>query len=144
MPTPPRFSDHESTVLRALAAVLLPVGGPIALSHADVDVLAFAQRFVADAPPHARWLMKGTLHLLERLGWLWCQPVPRRFTRLSAAQQARVIDGWRTSRLPTLRSALQVVSLLVLVPFYQDPRVLRALGVGPGQAPGVLPALEQP
>lgn len=134
----PSFNVRERDTLRALAATLLPVGGAIPYSHLDIDYLNFAQRYVADTPPQARWLMKATLWMLERLGWLWCQPWPRRFTALSPDRRARVIDAWRTSRLPALRSALQVVSLLVVVPYYQDPRVQRVLGVSAGKAPGRL------
>lgn len=132
----PSFNARERDVLRALAAVLLPTGGAIPYSHFDVDYLGFAQRFVVDAPPQARWLMKATLWMLDALGWLWCQPLPTRFMHLAPRQQQRVIEGWRTSRVPALRSALQVVSLLIVVPYYQDPRVNEVLGVTSGHAPG--------
>lgn len=134
----PSFNVRERDTLRALAATLLPEGGAIPYSHLDVDYLSFAQRYVADTPPQVRWLMKTTLWTLERLSWLWCQPWPRRFAKLAPHQRARVVNAWRTSRLPALRSALQVVSLLIVVPYYQDPRVVRTLGVSPGKAPGPL------
>ncbi len=138
----PRLSESECATLRSLASVLLPAHGAIAFSHVDVDYIAFTQNFLADVPPQARWLMKGTLWILDWLGWLWCQPWPRRFSRLSSAKQERVIEGWRSSSIPTLRSVLQVVSLPLLMPFYQDPRVLKALGISPGIAPGLMPGFK--
>ncbi len=136
--TNPSLNTRERDTLRALAAVLLPEGGAIPYSHLDVDYLRFAQRYIAETPPQVYWLMRATLWTLMHLGWLWCRPWPRRFASLAPAQRARVVDAWRTSRLPALRSALQVVSLLIVVPYYQDPRVQKTLGISPGKAPGRL------
>ena len=80
------FSAREVRLLAALAPVLLPAGGGLARSHADVDWLSFAQRYAAEAPPQMRLLLKATLLLLGSLGWAWAGRWPERST-------------WKTSNL---------------------------------------------
>lgn len=126
------FSAREVRLLAALAPVLLPAGGGLARSHADVDWLSFAQRYAAEAPPQMRLLLKATLLLLGSLGWAWAGCWPAGFSQLHLAERERVVSRWRSSRFFALRGALQMLSLLFLLPFYQDAGVLAEMQVPGG------------
>lgn len=128
-PSPiPSFTPRERDLLRALAAALLPDNGIDSCSHTHVDYLSFAQRYVADAPPHMRRQVKRALLAMDWLGWAWCGAAPQRFGKLTIEQRTRLIDAWRDSRRPMLRRALQAVSHVIMEPWHHQ-RIQQALSL---------------
>lgn len=123
------FTSRELATWSALAAVLAPEGGPLPLCHRDLRLESFIAGQLAPAPSHVLWFMRAVLWLLHYAAWLWAGGRIHSFVGMAPAQRHRVVAAWRMSRWSVLRGALQTLSMPILLAYYQDPRVLRAIGV---------------
>lgn len=123
-----KLSSREKRTLAAAAECMLPEGGPFELGHRDVDYLGFIeQEYLASVPREVAQLAHVILFFLEYFAW-WFARFPSRFSRLTAARREQVLDRLRCSRLFFLRGFFILLSNMLLVPFYRDPRVMDAVG----------------
>lgn len=130
------LSPAALDVLRAVAATLV-AGAPADLGERVARKIAALPR-AAD-----RAELDLLLRLLDRpVVNLLLSGIPRRFTRMSAAQRERALRGWARSRLPQRRKAFQALKRLTTVTHYTTPGVGGAIGY-PGPL-GLAPAVPKP
>lgn len=123
-----KLSAREKRTLSAAAECMLPAGGPFALGHRDVDYLGFIEaEYLANVPREVAQLAHVILFVLEYLGW-WFARYPARFSRMAPGRREAALDRLRGSRLFFLRGFFILLSNMLLVPFYRDPRVMDAVG----------------
>lgn len=122
------LSARERRTLSAAAECMLPEGGSFALGHRDVDYLHFIEHeYLANVPREVAQLAHVILFFLEYFAW-WFARFPARFSRMAPARRERALDRLRGSRLFFLRGFFILLSNMLLVPFYRDPRVMDAVG----------------
>ncbi len=121
------LSAREQRTLSAAAEAILPEGGPFNLGHRDVDSVGFAHELMEHVPFEVRALLHVILFFLEYLAWAFAGG-PGRFSRMSVDRRNRVLDGMRSSRVFAFRGFFILLSTVLLVPFYNSPQVMDAIG----------------
>jgi len=99
----------EAAFIRALAGAAFPATADIPHSAADLDLDHFFDAALRHLPPDQRKLARVGLHALDALPMA---TTGSSFVALSGAQQAQVLEAWRTHARPELRQATS--SLLVV------------------------------
>ncbi len=112
--------------LRALAAALIPRGGPFPLGAADVDTAGRVAGYLERYPAFFRHLFAVLLTVFEYLPLAshWRRP----FSRLAPSEQQAFLHECEASRLPLKPLLLRLFKALCLPAFCSDPRVEEALG----------------
>ncbi|HMK72724.1 MAG TPA: gluconate 2-dehydrogenase subunit 3 family protein [Myxococcaceae bacterium] len=122
------FSEHEAAVLDALARRIVGdvPGWP---TVAEVGVVQAVDRIAARAEPSVQAELKQLLGLFDNAlagflfgGWL------RPFTALDPADQDRVLEDWRDSRIALRRTGYNALRTLVLAGYTQSPQTWRPIG----------------
>lgn len=132
------LSRREVALLSAAAEAVFPPGGVIPVSGAEAGIPAYTDRWVALLPIRVRLLMRALFFLVEHGTLFFPAPGPRgfrRFSSLSREQAARVLEGWRTSRLFPRRLVFASLRAIVAMGFFAHPPVLRQLGLAPRAIP---------
>lgn len=130
------------TILAAVADTLAPPSGP---SPRALQVAVRVDRQLGRMHPADAAEVIQAVQLLENgLVGLFFGGGVRPFTESTPAQRAAVLEGWRTSSLPLLRTAFRAIRGLVVTAYYSHPEAYVAAGYpGPpdfGQASA--PALQ--
>jgi hypothetical protein len=122
------FSEREYAVLDALAHRFIAVlpGWP---GVEAVGVALAVDRIAQRTEPSVRAELKQLLGLFENAlsGFLFggrTEP----FTALDAAEQDRVLEEWRDSRIALRRTGYNVLRTLVLAGYYQSPLTWKSIG----------------
>lgn len=123
------LSQREIRTLGAAAECILPPGGPFLYGHADIDYVAWVNDFLAIVPRQVNWAIHVILWFLEYAGWLFVG-VPKRFSRLAVSRREQVFERMRRSNIYVVRGMLILLSSILLIPFYNDRRVMDAIGYG--------------
>jgi len=92
----------------------------------DTDVAGFADAYVARLPAALRRDLLRAVAFVEHLAPLGVGCAAR-FTRLSAADQDRVLASLESSGQDLLRGAFEGLKALVFMGYYRDPRTWRIL-----------------
>jgi len=92
----------------------------------DTDVAGFADAYVARLPAGLRRDLLRAVAFVEHLAPLGVGCAAR-FTRLSAADQDRVLASLESSGQDLLRGAFEGLKALVFMGYYRDPRTWRIL-----------------
>lgn len=124
------LTRREINTLLSFASVVIPEGGAIPYSFKDISLIDFAEEFLAEAPWHVRWLIRLNLWVLEYLSWLLVGR-PLLFSRTSPYWQNTIICRIRSSRFFFVRGIYLFTALFVLIPYYNDKRVLKHIGYHP-------------
>jgi hypothetical protein len=120
------LSATEAAVVRAMADVYFPPGGPFVVTVDDVDFVAGADEFVARLPAREGRLLRGLLVALEALPRLSGQGA---FSSLPRAARAEVLSGFEESDVRARRQVASLLRLLVGMTAFDDPRATAAAGV---------------
>jgi hypothetical protein len=129
-----RLSRREAALLAAAAETLFPAGGPVPPSGLEAGVPAWVDGWLDVLPAGTRRLVRLLFALVEHATLLF--PAPgwdgwRRFSALDTGRRARVLEGWRTSRLFARRLVFTSLRAIVTQAYFADAAVLRALGLAP-------------
>lgn len=114
-------------VVLQLAADLVPVEPDDRHGVSCADVLSFVRRWVDGLPRDLRWGLRAFAWLIDWLPLLIILR-PARYTRLAAEARLRYLHGLERSRIYLWRSALKALRSFVLMGYYGQPQVSRALG----------------
>jgi hypothetical protein len=128
------LSARELAFVAAAADATFPAGGALPPSGSDAGVAAYADRWLAVVQPRMRLLIRLLFFLVEHATLFF--PAPgrlgfRRFTSLSAEQQAAALEGWRTSRFRARRLVFESLRAIVAMAYLAHPPLLRQLGLAP-------------
>lgn len=120
MPPPARRT------LTALTEAVLPRSDGFYLPI-EGEVAAGIERYVAGLPRPMRFGFAAALFALE-VSPLAAAGRPVLFSRAGLALRRRVVERWLGSRFAPVRELMGVMSGLVALHFYDDPRVMDHLG----------------
>ena len=110
----------EAAFIRALAGAAYPATASIPHSAADLDLDHFFDAALRHLPPDKRTLARVGLHALD--AWPLAT-MGASFVKLSASQQAQVVDSWRTHARPELRQAASSLLVVAGMGFCTHPTV---------------------
>jgi hypothetical protein len=116
--------ERRFAVLAAVAArtVRAPGADPVEIAHRTDETLALA-------PVEAQKDFRDLLGLFENaLAGLVLDGRPRPFTRLAAADQDRVLEHWRDSRLLVRRSGYLALRKITQAAHYSQPSTWESVG----------------
>jgi hypothetical protein len=141
-PSPPRrmaaLTRSEVAFVAGAAEATFPAGGGITASGLDADIPGYTDRLMADGQPRLRSLLHLLFFLIEHATLFFPAPGAggrRRFSSLSLAQRAAVLEGWRTSRLFARRLVFASLRAILTMGYLGRPAVLRELGLAPYEIP---------
>lgn len=113
-------------ILRALTVAVLPRSEEFYLPIED-EIVAGVARLISALPPHFQIGFSVGVTMLE-----WCPIVvlgkPVRFSSLNVPERRRVVEKWLRSRVTPVREVMKLMSGLVALLFYDDPRVMHHIG----------------
>jgi hypothetical protein len=130
--TPVVLSAAEYEILGAIAARICAPddrGASDAPSVAEVGVVAFADRYIAEMHPAMRRDLLRFFMYIEQLAPLRLG-LASRFTRLSPGEQDRVLGSIEASDEGILRGGFDGLKSLVFMGYYRDARTWPIAGYG--------------
>ena len=114
------------TILAAAAETMVPPTGPPADS---LDIATRVDQHLARMHPADAAEVVQALGLLENgLVGLFFGGGFRPFTQSTVAERTAVLDGWRFSRVATLRTAFKAIRGLVVTSYYSHPLAYTTAG----------------
>ncbi|HCH64370.1 MAG TPA: hypothetical protein DFR83_16310 [Deltaproteobacteria bacterium] len=145
--TPPsdlRVLDAKTwSILNAVAETMAPASGP---SATTLDIASRVDRHLDRMHPADAQEVVLALGLLENgLVGLFFGGGFRPFTQSSQAQRTAVLEGWRDSRVATLRTAFKAIRGLVVTSYYSHEETYSLCGYpgppdfGQQHAPAIQP-----
>lgn len=122
-----RFVAGTEPILDAVIGTLVPKGGAFQLGGRETSLQGDLWRYFGEM--HVRGPV-GLACLLRGLdyGPYIFGPRLQRFTRLSAQERARYLEGFEGSRFAVRRQLLAGLKLIAMLHFYDYPEVQRAVG----------------
>lgn len=129
-PSPPDslrfFTSKEYAVMNAAAGQILGVPDQIGSDDEQVDVAARIDGWLATWDAAAQQQLRVMLRVFEHGTYLF-DLKGKRFTKLSAADQAVYLDGWMRSTLGARRTVFRALKAMAAGGYYQDPTTWEAL-----------------
>ena len=120
------MGPRTKQTLRALTVAVLPRSEEFYLPIED-EIVAGIDRLISSLPPLFRIGFSAGVTALE-----WCPLVvvgkPMRFSSLTEAERRRVVEKWLRARATPVRELMKLMSGLVALLFYDDPRVMDHIG----------------
>jgi hypothetical protein len=113
-------------ILRNLTEVILPQNDSFPPEVAE-EVIRDTEKFIPALPLPLRFGFAVGLYLIE---WspLFFMGKPRRFSGLNFRERQQYIEKWIHCPVPLFRDLMKLIKGLVVIPFYDDPRVMEHLG----------------
>jgi hypothetical protein len=125
---PTKLNKREGRTLRAAAECILPAGGRFPYGHADIDSVGWINdEYFPAVPKEVQILLRLILLLVEYAGWVYTG-LPGRFSRMPLERRNLFFERARHSRIYVVRGFFILLSTVLLLPFYSDPRVMDAIG----------------
>jgi hypothetical protein len=124
------LSRREQALLAAFANTLFPPRGPIPLSGAEANVVAYFDAYMQRSAPRQRFLMR-LLFVFTELAPIVFGPRRRRFTRLSLAERLCHFDNCGQSTFYFRRIAFLSFRTLTTMAYLAHPEVERAMRMEP-------------
>lgn len=117
---------NSRVILKNLTGVILPQNDHF---HPQVEekFLHSIEKFIPALPIPLRFGFAAGLYLLE-LGPLFFLGKLCRFSRLNFRERHQYIEKWMHCRVPLFRDLMKLMKGLVVIHFYDDPRVMEHLG----------------
>jgi hypothetical protein len=128
------LDERTFSVVAALADRLVPAHGGFP-SPSEIGVAHLVDDLLARAHPGDRRDVERMLRAIENAAvGLVLDGSSRPFTTCTPAEQDRILERWRTSRLPLRRTVYKALNGLVGAAYYGSPEVWAAMGY-PGPPP---------
>lgn len=148
------LSNREIRTIKALTEVLVPQDGHFPLGHKDVDIISFFEDFLSHIPARAKWFLFFNLWVFEYLSWIsliYCQytdfektdtttkksffkklifltKTPGIFSKMRFDYREKIIIKMRENRYFVIRGIYLLSSIVLLISFYSDERVMDKIG----------------
>jgi hypothetical protein len=133
------LTESEAAVLEALADRLCPAVGAGAPGAKSIDLVSILDKRLVDVEEDAAQGLKLGLLLFDNAltGALFAERA-RPFSKLSPADQDRMIDNWRHSSVAFRRTLYRGLSYLVMAIYWGEPVTWARIGYsGPPDARGL-------
>lgn len=122
-----RLTEKEKTILTAIYQAIIPKGGPFALGAEDVPLVPLSERMIRLMIPSMQFKVKIALWLVEWVA-IFYGVEHRRFTQQTLPSRFRVLASLEASRFFAFREIFLMFKTIGSFAFYDDNRVLEALG----------------
>ena len=116
------FKPNQYKIMSALADVIVPKGGGIKYSAADLDTGMAIDRFFLHGSPIMKNFFPFLLMFFEYGTNVFFKPMSR-FTNLGKNEQSAYLEGFQKSRFASLRLAFLVLKTVVMQGFYFNDKV---------------------
>jgi hypothetical protein len=121
------LSEREAAVVAALADAYFPPGSPLGVSVEDVDVVSGADAYIAGLLAKERRLLRALLTAIDQWPRVTLSS-PARFSAWPRSDRVKALRALDESPVPEKRQLAGLLRALVAMPFFDDPRVLQAVG----------------
>lgn len=121
------LAPWELVVVEHVARRICAPDAPGVVTADDTDVAGFVDAYLARAPRRVRRDLGRFLMYVEQLAPATVLRASR-FTRLSPADQDRVLEALESSASDLLRGGFEGLKALVFMGYYRDPRTWSILG----------------
>ncbi|MSP62225.1 MAG: hypothetical protein EXR72_18210 [Myxococcales bacterium] len=132
------LSQKEYLILAAICRRMLAPDEGGAASPDEIEAALVIDGYLAGLPEAITSDVRALLHLVEHTPFLFSLRFAR-FTRLDAAAQDAVLEGWATSRIDLRRRGFQALKALAMLGYYDDPRTFAILDYTGPMLPQALP-----
>lgn len=122
-----QLTKREAETLLSVASIIIPVGGNIKYSYADISIVEFVNNYLNGSPKDIQWLIRFNLWFIEYCSWIFNYR-PSFFSTTHQHVREAIITKLQNSNLFFIRGIYLFISLLILIPFYNDKRVLENIG----------------
>lgn len=149
-----QLSNREIRTIKALAEILIPQNGAFSYGYKDIDIISFLEDFLTRAPFRVRWFLFFNLWIFEYFSWillLFCDysefeknsvsseksllknlrfwfSSPGIFSRMKFDYREKIISMMREHRYFIIRGIYLLTSIVLLIAFYSDERVMKEIG----------------
>jgi hypothetical protein len=121
------LTPREKATLEALAACIIPEGGPVPFGFKEINYLPFIEEMAAAVPAHIRWVIHFNLWFIEYFGCLYLHRL-KAFSKLGLNDRELILLSLRGSKRFLIRGIYILTSALFLIPMYKDESVMNAIG----------------
>jgi hypothetical protein len=125
-----QLTKREAETLLSVASIIIPVGGNIKFSYTDISIVEFVNNYLIGSPKHIQRLIRFNLWFIEYCSWIFNYR-PSFFSTANQHVRKTIITKLQNSNLFFIRGIYLFTSLLILIPFYNDNRVLENIGYLP-------------
>jgi len=123
----PVVNAYITRIIESLFEVIIPPGGEIPLSVNETNAHLFLAKYLADMESGARFGIKALLIVFDILPFIFIFRFTR-FVNLSNEDKERYLMKWNNSRIYYLRMVVVLFKTLMGMGFYNDQKVLNAIG----------------
>ena len=130
------LSVDEGATVAALADAYFPEGNEVGVAANHLDIAGSVDAYMARLLPREQRLLRALFTLIEQ--WPRTQ-LASGFSALSLDDRIAMLTTWETSALEQRQALASVLRTIVAVSYFDEPRVLAAIGHRHGCLP-VLPS----
>lgn len=123
----PVIGSYLGGVIEALSERMIPDGGELPISINETNAYAFLAKYLSGLDSGARFGIKALLLAFDLAPFLFIGRFTR-FVNLSPQEQELYMMDWYASRIYYRRMAMVLLKTLIGMGFYNDPKVLAAIG----------------
>ncbi len=123
----PAVGRSVGRIIEALSETIIPAGGELPIAVNETGSHLFLAKYLRDLEPGARFGIKALLIAFDLLPAIFIFRFSR-FVNLSAADKERYLRNWQDSRIYYRRMAVVLFKTIIGMGFYNDPKVLAAIG----------------
>ena len=123
----PVVGPYLGRILEELSEVIIPPGGELPIAINETGAMRTLAQYLRDLDAGARFGIKALLIAFDLLPFLFIFR-PSRFVNLSSANKDRYLLNWTDSRIYYRRMAVVLLKTIIGMGYYNDPKVLTAIG----------------
>jgi len=123
----PAVGKYVGRIIEELSETIIPPGGDLPISVQETQSFRFLAEYLRDLDQGARFGIKALLVAFDLLPFLFIFRFSR-FVNLSARNKIRYLQDWQDSRIYYRRMAVVLLKTIIGMGFYNDPKVLSAIG----------------
>lgn len=121
------LSNREARTIQAIAEILVPEDGAFPMSYKEVEIVSFVEDFLSGVPLRVRIFVYINLWIMEYFSWMAVMS-PWIFSKMSLKKRDAVIRKLRNNRWFAVRGIYMILSIILLMAFYRDQRVMDTIG----------------
>ena len=123
----PVIGSYLGRIIEALSERMIPTGGEMTIALGETGAYEYFARYLRDQPAGGRFGIKLVLFLFDLAPFLFIGRFAR-FVNLSPQEQELYLMDWYASRIYYRRMIVVLLKTLAGVGYYNDPKVLNAIG----------------
>ena len=122
------LSQEEVRFIEALADTHFPPGNALGVSGGDVGIAKGVDQRLGGMGPEEQTILRSLLALIDRWPQINLSGL-RRFSELSLDKRIHLLKYWEDSHSDAKRGLAELLRTVVSLHYFEDPRVLAAMGL---------------